>query len=236
MKLLLICAGLLIFSAVGLAQEKPARQPDASEHWPVKMFQVKYADVKQLRDVLNVFGAFISADTHLKVLTVRAPERILTTIEESIKLLDVPPVPARDIELTVHLLIASAQAAAGALPVELDPAIKQLKAIFNYKGYRLLETLLVRTREDQAADLSGYLPSIDAHESVVYTFHINSARITADGKDRVFHINNLQLRIRHAGITTDIDVREGQKAVVGKANLETSDNALILVLTAKVVD
>jgi hypothetical protein len=236
MKLRLICAGLLIFAVAGLAQEKPARQPDASEHWPFKMFQVKYADVKQLRDVLSVFGGYINADAHLKVLAVRAPERILTTIEESIKLLDVPPVPARNIELTVHLLIASSQAAASGLPAELDPAIKQLKAIFNYKGYRLLETLLIRTREDQSADLSGNVTSIDAHEPDVYTFHINSARITTDGKDHVFHINNLQLRIRHAGITTDIDVREGQKVVVGKANIDNSDNALILVLTAKVVD
>jgi hypothetical protein len=236
MKLRLLCASVLIFSVAGLAQEKPARQPDASDNWPVKMFQVKYANVNQLRDVLNIFGAFISADTHLKVLTVRAPEKILTTIEESIKLLDVPPPPARNIELTAHLLIASSQADASALPVDLDPAIKQLRAIFNYKGYRLLETLLLRTREDQAADLSGNLPSIDTHDPPVYTFHINSARITTDGKDHVFHINNLQLRIRHTGITTDIDVREGQKVVVGKANMDNSDNALILVLTAKVVD
>ena len=45
--------------------------------------------------------------------------------------------------------------------------------------------------------------------------------------------------LRHtpiAGITTDIDVREGQKVVVGKANIDNSDNALILILTAKVVD
>ena len=246
MKLRLLCASLLILSA-GIAQEKPARQPDASDNWPVKMFQVKYANVSQLRDVFNVFGAFINANTNLKVLTVRAPQSVLTTIEESIKLLDVPPVPARNIELTVHLLIASSQAAASTLPAELDPAIKQLKAIFSYKGYRLLETLLLRTREDQAADMSGNLPSeaVD-HTPISYELHINSARITADGKDRLFRINNLKLNLRvpirgvggtyGAGITTDIDVREGQKVVVGKANIDNSDNALILVLTAKVVD
>jgi hypothetical protein len=245
MKLRLICASLLIFSVTGIAQDKPAKKAD-SEEWPVKMFQVKYANVGQLREVLSVFGAFINADGHLKVLTVRAPEKILTAIEESIKLLDVPPAPVRNFDLTVHLLIASSQPAANALPAELDPAIKQLKSIFNYKGYRLLETLLLRTREGQAADLSGNLPSTDSAVPISYEFHINSAWIIPDGKERVFRINNLKLNLRvpikgaggtyGAGITTDIDVREGQKVVVGKANIDNSDSALILVLTAKVVD
>ncbi|HVN83075.1 MAG TPA: hypothetical protein VMW38_29095 [Terriglobia bacterium] len=38
------------------------------------------------------------------------------------------------------------------------------------------------------------------------------------------------------GINTDLDVREGQKVVVGKATVDNSNNALFLVLTARVVD
>ncbi|PYV91061.1 MAG: hypothetical protein DMG05_08330 [Acidobacteria bacterium] len=38
------------------------------------------------------------------------------------------------------------------------------------------------------------------------------------------------------GINTNIDVREGQKVVVGKATIDGSNNALFLVLTAKVID
>jgi len=35
-----------------------------------------------------------------------------------------------------------------------------------------------------------------------------------------------------AQISTSVDVREGQRVVVGKANMDSADNALILVLTA----
>jgi hypothetical protein len=57
-------------------------------------------------------------------------------------------------------------------------------------------------------------------------------------------INNLSftLHVPHpsghfeVGVHTDIDVREGQKVVVGKANIDNADNALILVLTAKVIE
>jgi hypothetical protein len=39
------------------------------------------------------------------------------------------------------------------------------------------------------------------------------------------------------GISTDVDVPEGKKVVVGKTSgLEGSDSALILVISAKVVD
>lgn len=40
-----------------------------------------------------------------------------------------------------------------------------------------------------------------------------------------------------AGISTDVDVPEGKKVVVGKTSaVEGSDSALILVISAKVVD
>ena len=39
-----------------------------------------------------------------------------------------------------------------------------------------------------------------------------------------------------AGFGTDVDVREGQKVVVGKAAIGGTSNALILVITAKVLE
>jgi hypothetical protein len=82
--------------------------------------------------------------------------------------------------------------------------------------------------------------------SSIYLFRINSAAITSEGKERTIRINDLVLQLeftlkgnsqnRQAAISTSIDVREGQKVVVGKANIDNADNALILVLAAKVVE
>ncbi len=41
---------------------------------------------------------------------------------------------------------------------------------------------------------------------------------------------------RNIGFETNLDVREGQKVVVGKANIDGTKNAMILVVTAKVMD
>jgi hypothetical protein len=46
----------------------------------------------------------------------------------------------------------------------------------------------------------------------------------------------LQIDYKHTGITTNLDVREGQMAVVGKTSADGSPNALIIVLTAKVLE
>ena len=39
-----------------------------------------------------------------------------------------------------------------------------------------------------------------------------------------------------AGFNADIDVREGQKIVVGKSNFDGADGTFFLIVTAKVVD
>ena len=38
------------------------------------------------------------------------------------------------------------------------------------------------------------------------------------------------------GISTDVDIREGQKVVVGKVNMDGADRASIVVLAARVVE
>jgi len=49
-------------------------------------------------------------------------------------------------------------------------------------------------------------------------------------------IQKMMLNRWGASIQTQIDVREGQRVVVGKANVNASDGAMVLVVTAKVVD
>ena len=83
----------------------------------------------------------------------------------------------------------------------------------------------------------------------------NSASVSTDDKGRAIRIDHLRVGLRvpihfhpgamqtqagvqfiDTGINTDVDIREGQKVVVGKANMDGSDPASIVVLTAKVVE
>jgi hypothetical protein len=232
------------------AQEQ-ARADERSNQWPVRLFQVKYANVYQLARVFNAFGAIINADGDLKVISVRAPQPVLDAIDEALKRLDVPQPPAKNIELNAYLITGSPQSSATPLPAELEPVVKQLKSVFSYQGFKLLGTLSLRGRDGSGGSVNGVLPPMtaDVQRPATYQFHVKSMAVTSDdNKARVVRINDLALALRitvHTGpgevnedvsIATSVDAREGQKVVVGKANIDNAENALILVLTAKVID
>src|SRR5882724_1140925 len=264
-KLRWICASLVatsVFTTAPILQAQEAKKAEEnaqsafapetptleSRNWPVKVFQLRYANPWRLGNVFKAFGAIINADEGIKVLTVRAPKEVLAAIEDSIQRLDVPEPPTKNIQLDTYLLIASAQGSSGTIPADLEPVVKQLKSIFSYQNFRLLGTLSMRMRDDSDSTVNGLLPpvSVDSVEPTSYRFHIDKATITSEGKGSAVRINHLEFRMEYAlkgpphhggaQIFTSIDVHEGQKVVVGKANIDNADGALILVLTGKVME
>jgi hypothetical protein len=249
----LILLSLLATAPILRAEEKkktdepaPAANTEA-QHWPVKLFLVKYANVNHLANLFRAFGATAQPDEDLKAISVRAPKEVLAAIEESLQRLDVPQVPAKNVQLEAYLLTASGQGSSVNIPGDLEPVIKQLKSVFNYQGFRLLGTLSWRGRDGAGGIVTGLLPSAssDSGQSTFYTFKINRVGITSEGQQPSIRINDLVLQLdftvkgggtQHAAINTSIDVHEGQKVVVGKANIDNADSALILVLTAKVIE
>jgi hypothetical protein len=237
------------------AQEEKAPPAAEGRDWISKVLEVKYADVGNLSEVLRIFGVTIVSNRDLRVISVRGPRESVAAVEEAIKRLDVPAPAAKNIELTAYLLVASEQAVSPSnIPPELQGVIGQLRGVFAYQGFHLLETLVVRSRDGQNGEVSGVVPASSTQPvKTFYNFGFRSARITSDDKGRVIRIDGLRLGARvpiattvgekgtqvqysNTGVNTDIDVREGQKVVVGKANVDGSRDALILVVTAKVVE
>ena len=249
----LILFSLLATAPILCAEEKKKTDEPApavtveAQHWPVKLFQVKYANVNHLANLFRAFGATAQPDEDLKAISVRAPKEVLAAIEESLQRLDVPQVPAKNVQLEAYLLTASGQGPSVNIPGDLDPVIKQLKSVFNYQGFRLLGTLSWRGRDGTGGAVSGLLPSVssDSTQPTFYSFNIHSVGITSEGKEPTIRINELTLKLdftvkgsgnQRAIINTSIDAREGQKVVVGKANIDNADSALILILTARVIE
>ena len=168
-----------------------------------------------------------------------------------IKRFDVAP---QNVEVTIYIMSALAQPSAAAVPTELEGVVKQLKAMFSYKGYQLIDTQVIRTRAGQGGESSGVVDN-GALAKTISQAKFNSVSITNDDKGRSIRIDTLKVGLKiptysprptakasndwqylDTGISTDVDVHEGQKVVVGKANLDGSDRASIVVLTAKVVE
>jgi hypothetical protein len=139
------------------------------------------------------------------------------------------------VELTVYLLYASAQEVPSAsVPADLESTVKILRGEFSYKSYRVLDSNILRTRDGEQVYTSGTLPAGRG----TYDFRINKATISGP-PPRILRIDGLQLNVAmdgRAGIQTNLDAKEGQKTVVGKANVGNSEDAIFLVITPKVVE
>lgn len=243
---------LLLAPAFGQAPSTPAPPPMV-----LRVFQIKNADVNRLARMVDVFGARVRPDPSLKVISVSGTEEQVKAIEDAIQRYDVPPPPQKNVDLTFHLVQALPAAVPDRLPADLEPVIKQLRTAFTFQGYRLADTIQVRTRDEDgfdassAANFSGLFPNAPTTSS-----QLRAQRVTVitTGAVPVLRIDNLKLSVRvpqctsknnagecaqwnfmDNGVNTSVDVREGQKVVIGKTALG-ADSAVIIVVTAKVVD
>jgi hypothetical protein len=242
-----IIYGLVVMSLSGWGQ-------DTAPKTVQKMIHLKYADANKVRGLLADYATNtrvgqwtivtnVRADFSLRMLVISSTPEIIAAYEEAVKKLDVPPV---DFELTGYLI---SSAATDQLPDALATTAKQLHAVFAFKGYQLLGSFVLRGRDGERATASGTL-SKDGRASA-YSFQYSRASVFGE-TPRIVGLH--ELRLGEPGRTgavdkegqpvtynnellfTDIDIREGQKVVVGKSDMKGGENPLILVVTAKVVE
>lgn len=233
---------LIAVAVMALAQDKGGPAPLAPGE-VVRVVSVKNGDPNSIFN--SLFRIFPGISLVGNNLIVRGQPAVVDTIEEAVKKLDVPPPetqPAKNVELTVQLVLGSAQELPDAkIPTDLESTVRQLRTLFPYKGYRVLDTEILRSRSD-VRDLmvSGTLPGTQT----IFDFR-SQPSVNSGPAPRTIRLQHLQLNFRYemkpgqyssTGITTDIDVREGQKTVVGKANLVNSEDAIILVITPRIIE
>lgn len=221
----------------------------------MRVFQVKYADVVKLADILHVFPGSLRPDPEMKVITVNAPRESMIAIEAAIKQLDVPPQAAVNVELTVYLVRASREGgAAEDIPAALQGVVKQLKSVFALTHFDVMDTVVLRGRDGSASGIDGVLQSRGPDDpKASYRFHYMAAKVTSDERGRAVRLDGLHLDVqmpvltrtpdgttktidyRRSEINTDIEAREGQMVVVGKTTVDGTKDSMILVVNAAIV-
>jgi hypothetical protein len=239
----LLLAALLLVPPV-MAQDTTFTPPEKVQ----KLVTLKYADPQSVSNLISVFGLdSVRVDGHLKVISLSGTKARVASAEEAIKQLDVPSAAPKNIELTVFFVVGSDQnpLAGNPIPAELQPVVTQLKTTFPFKAYTLLDVLALRTRSGSGAETSGQLNG----SSRLSTFRVQSASVDGDGSNiRLEHLHAgvrnlvsmgdpLKKQYVDTGISADVvDVKDGQKLVIGRSSLDGPEKALFLVLIAKVIN
>jgi len=250
----LLCALLLI--ALPLAAQEAKKEDQKSSPQPAspriqKLFLLKYADPSHVANLLGVFNASVRPDSDMHALAVETTsEATMKAIDEAIQRLDVASAASKNIEMTAYLLIGNETAGTepSAMPKELDSVVIQLKNAFAFKSYRLLDILALRTRVGQRASNSSVGRPMQIGDKVAAPttqFRIASAGIGSDETTVRIDGLNLQSRIpvatgqgqfgyQDVGLQADVDIKQGQKVVIGRVSV--AESALFVVLTAQVVN
>ncbi len=252
---------VLIFISAAFAQQPATPAPAKSDPdfvtekgFKSKVFEVKYRDAGNLATVLRQLGsgfkgASVSANSEFKTITVRDFPENLATMEEAIKRLDTPAAPRPNIELHIHVLIASNTSGAGdtpaQIPAELKDVLTQLRGTLNYRNYELAATVIQRLTETQRG-LQGTGTGEISHANptgldvaMPYQYVINSVSLVQNPSGApTVQINEFMFVATtdkdRAQVQTALNLRDGEKVVVGTATIR--NRALIVVLTAKLVN
>lgn len=238
------------------------KEPDyvTSSGFKGKIFELKNREPREIVSIIAPLGsgfkgALISPSSSSKTITVRDFPENIATMEEAIKRLDVPapaavtppPVAPQDLEMTAYILIASSQeAGTDSYPAALKDVIKQLQAALNYKSYALLSPIVQRISVGSSQIQSRGIALLpDKTASASYFLEIGSVDLASRHEpNSAIYFHNLRLTFRgmsaedskvigEAFITTKLNVRDGEKVVVGTASLK--DKGLILVLMVKMI-
>jgi hypothetical protein len=193
-----------------------------------KVFVLAHTAAGEMAEILAVFPADIRTVDHPReTLAVSAAPAVVAAIEETIKRLDVPPAPAKSVDVTGYVLECSKQAADDGVPAELQDAIVQLKRTFGYAGCALAQTLLVRARADSSFRSRAAKAMLSAAQLVVDTSQ-------SPAMVRLQHLTYQDPRGPH--FSSSVDVRDGQRVILGKLGSVENGKDEILVLTADVLD
>lgn len=254
--MLLTLALVVAFVSASAAQQptpSPAQnQPDRpiERSFRSRVFEVKYRDPNSLLNALynlgsGFTGSAMSANSEFRTITVRDFPENIATVEEALKRLDIPTAPRPNIELHMHVLIASnAGGTATEAPAELKDVLTQLRGTLNYRNYELAASIVQRLTETRTtlqgsgtAELPNTTPGTP-NSSMPYEYYINNVSLVqnATGAASVqiaefkFFVTAEKERTR---LHTALNLRDGEKVVVGTATIR--NRALVIVLTMKLI-
>lgn len=241
---------LALAAALAFAQQPaPVGPAPLAPGETIRVVDVKKGQAQTIQD--NLGRIFPGISRVGQQLIVRGQPPVVDMIEDAIKKLDVSApenqaVP--NVELTVQLLLASTKEGTDAkTPIDLESTLRQLRSLFPYKSYRVLDTTILRGRSGQFLEASSSLSFGTATNGMLQVKV--QPTVSPGPAPRSVRMARLELGLRipievvpnsyqyqPSGINTEMDAKEGQKTVVGKANLVGSEDAIFMVITPKVIE
>lgn len=235
--------------AAGAQETEAAAKPERAE----AIVELQHADPTDVAEVIEVFGAHAQPHEKLGLVTIRGLKEAVESAEAAARQLDRPPEPTRNISVTVYVLGASkVRSLEGSVPEGLSDVAEQLRQVFGFEGVELIDTLALRVLDHGAGQLTGTLRGSGYQGSTPYQFGVNEISVVPGERPSIrfdgvlFEAHTPSegpsppegARVQRdlTRLITDLEIRTGQKAVVGKAASAAASEGLILVVEAEILE
>jgi hypothetical protein len=246
-------AALIIFVVSHVLPVAAQTKPENNLSPRIRIYETKYLKADRAQRV----GRFVESVVDVRVRwepvvngfvlnNMTGPADGLDKAEALLKRFDVPeplPAPERQIEMTVNLISAYAEARAQAsVPSELAGVVKEMKGALPYAAFNLVGSIQVNVRD--GLRLEDLLPAVVVGTNVPYFYSLlfNEPSVSGDGKTVSVKTFRFGVKVpvgsgqyQDESITTSLSMHEGQKQVLGKIKLDpASRDDLFVVLSCKV--
>lgn len=258
--LLILIAPIMAQAQSASPSPKPVH---ATSEMRTELFEVKHRDPAKLAESIFALGSGspatrIDHNRELKTITVRDYPENIETIRAALARLDKPERVSANLDIQLHVIAATrAPGEKVTLPAGLDTVVGQLRQTLKYGNYRYVTTFLHRTEVGGRIESSGTMEPIfpikSSSAQVIttrtnYEYNLAGINLAPDGTGKetiqiqrfefglyIFELLNNKTTIDHGRvkIETELGMREGEMVVVGTANVGSSDEAVIVVITAK---
>jgi hypothetical protein len=216
-----------------------------------EIIKLKYV---RAQDIHTLLQTYVSREGHIQfnpnlpsVLAIGDTPENVEKILAVIKELDVKPA---DVLFTVQLVLGSEADAQTDTDLQSDPVVKELRKLLRYKGYTLLDSSFIRVVNRESAsvilgpkaefefvlkpDVAGdaKAPVIKTEVRLRQIIRALKRSFAPDGTETAPQpvTNTITL------IETSLNIKSGDRTVVGVSKLDGGDKGLILIISGKIVD
>lgn len=206
-----------------------------------EIVKVNYVRASQamllLRDYMSRDGR-IKHDDKLGLLTIKDTPEIVGKILAALKKIDLRP---KDLLFTVDLVLASMNKEENDQDLKSDTVMKDLRKVLSYKSYKKIGSSIVRVQDN----------NYSVHRIGGEGINLKLAMTPRYIREENGEMFQLDIDLRHETVLSEVvpvggtktirlfetvlTMKSGERTVVGVSKLNGGDNALILILTGKVL-
>lgn len=150
----------------------PPPRPVSTPNLTIRIVPVLHADPHELAEMVEPLGVRATPTDTPRAIVLAGSEEDVRIAQETLQHLDVAPPPVKNIEITLHMIVArKADPAAGTevaglapCPPTLTPVTVDLAERLGFTQFGVLDTLLFRSRDEGEIESSGILPPLPQNE------------------------------------------------------------------------